>query len=331
MVAQGWWSMEGGASGGQSRPIDVVCAISFCTSSAMGQITPRLLVTALLAVLSMSVVPLLIRSTAANEITIGLVRIAIAMLCMSPFVLWRGTLRGLSRREWIGLALLGVVFGFHWLSYFTSIKMAGAAIGALSVSTYGIHLLLLNWRIKGIAIRPAEWLAVLLCFAGVVLIAPSFDLGDSVTIGMLIGIGAGFLYACMPLLHQRIVTVPTFGRAWAQFGFAALVFLPLLPLTSWELAASDWWYLLTLGILCTVVGHTLWVKSSTELPPVITSVAYYLYVPITMVGSFFVLDEKITPRMVTGAGLIISANLAIALLAWWRSRRFMLAVKPQLN
>lgn len=297
----------------------------------MGQITPRLLLTALLAVLSMSIVPLLIRSTVANEATIGLVRIVIAMLCMSPFVLLQGSLRGLTRGQWVGLMVLGLVFGLHWLSYFVSIKMAGAAIGALSVSTYGIHLLLLNWRIKGMAIRPTEWLAVLLCFVGVVLIAPAFDLGNSVTIGMLIGIGAGFLYACMPLLHQRVVTVSTFGRAWAQFAFAGLIFLPLLPLTDWELAATDWWYLLALGIVCTVLGHTLWVKSSTELPPVITSVAYYLYVPITMVGSFILLDEEITARMVTGACLIISANLAIALLAWWRSRRPVLSVNLQLN
>jgi len=60
-------------------------------------------------------------------------------------------------------------------------------------------------------------------------------------------------------------------------------------------------------------------------------VAFYLYVPITKVGSFFALDEKITPRMITGEGLIISANLTTALLDCLRSRRFMLSVTPQLK
>lgn len=295
----------------------------------MGQITPRLLITALLAVLSMSIVPLLVRSTIANEATIGIVRIIIAVLCLSPLVVLRRSVQGLSRREWLGMVLVGVVFGLHWFGYFTSIKMAGAAIGALAVSTYGIHLLLLNWLVKGVRIEPGEWLAVVLCFAGVVLIAPNFDMGDQVTLGMLIGIVAGFLYACLPLLHQRIIAVPTLGRAWAQFTFAGLVFLPMLPLASWELGVNDWWYLLALGIVCTVVGHSLWVKSSSELPPVITSVAYYLYVPLTMVSSYFLLREEITPRMVQGACLIIVANVGIALLAWWRSRRAVLAVaKP---
>lgn len=294
----------------------------------MGQVTPRLLLTALLAVISMSIVPLLIRSTVADEVTIGLVRIGIALSVMSPLILVQGTLRGLSRHEWISMTLLGLVFGLHWLAYFTSIKMAGAAMGALSVSTYGIHLLMLNRIFKGVSIRPGEWLAVLVCFVGVVLIAPGFDMRDQVTLGMMIGIASGFLYACLPLLHQRIMQVPTFGRAWAQFAFAGLVFLPLVTTTHWELSAADWGYLLALGLVCTVGGHALWVKSSSELPPVVTSLVYYLYVPLAMISSFFLLDEEITLHMLMGASLIVFANVSIALLAWWRSRRVLLALSP---
>lgn len=49
-----------------------------------------------------------------------------------------------------------------------------------------------------------------------------------------------------------------------------------------------------------------------------------------MVSSFFLLNEEITSRMVTGACLIICANLGIAMLAWWRSRVVALA-SLQLN
>jgi drug/metabolite transporter (DMT)-like permease len=287
----------------------------------MGQITPRLLITALLAVISMSLVPLLIRSTEANEITIGLVRLAIAVGLLSPFILWRGKLGSLTRREWLGLGYIGIAFGCHWLTYFISIKMSSASIAALSISTYGIHLLLLNWLLKGQVIRVVEWGAVILCFVGVVLIAPSFDLRDQMTLGMLVGVFSGFIYACLPLLHQRIIRVPTMNRAWGQFVFASLVFLPGIGYSNWDLSGGDWWRLAVLGVVCTVIGHTLWVKSSSELPPVITSVAYYLYVPIAMVGSFFFLEETITGSMVLGACFIITANISIAVFSWRRSRR----------
>lgn len=290
----------------------------------MAPVTPRLVFAALLAVLAMSLVPLLIRSSSANEITIGLARLVIAIGLVTPVVWRQGILRGLSRREWLGLLVVGLVFGCHWLTYFISIKMSSASIAAIAISTYGIHLLLLNWLLKSHLIRPIEWGAVVLCFVGVVLIAPSFDIRNEVTVGMLIGIVSGFLYACLPLLHQRIIKVPTMSRAWGQFAFAALIFLPWSAYSDWQLPAGDWWRLLTLGVVCTVIGHTLWVKSSSELPPVITGVAYYLYVPIAMVGSYVLLGEEITAPMIVGAAFIISANISIALLAWQRSRRLVL-------
>jgi len=285
----------------------------------------RLLIAALLAVLSMSLVPLLIRSTAANEITIGLARMGIALALLSPWIVRRVALRSFTRRDWMGLVFIGLAFGLHWLAYFSSIKMASASIAALAISTYGVHLLLLNWIVKRQTIRPAEWLAVLACFVGVVLIAPSFDLKNEVTLGMLVGIFSGFLYACLPLLHQRIMNVPTVARAWGQFLFAGLVFIPLMPLSNWDLGMGDWWRLAVLGVVCTVIGHSLWVKASSELPPVITGVAYYLYVPIAMIGSFLLLDEHISPRMILGALFIIAANISVALLAWNRHRRTLVA------
>lgn len=286
----------------------------------MAQFKSRLLFAALLAVVSMSLVPLLIRSSSANEITIGLARLAVAMILLTPVVLQQGILRGLAARDWLGLVFVGVVFGCHWLAYFVSIKMSSASIAAIAISTYGIHLLLLNWFLRIHEIRPIEWAAVILCFLGVVLIAPSFDIRNELTVGMLVGVLSGFLYACLPLLHQRMMTIPTMSRAWGQFMFAGLVFLPWSAYSDWTLPPGDWWRLLTLGVVCTVIGHTLWVKSSSELPPVITGVAYYLYVPIAMVGSFVFLDEQITPTMILGAAFIITANISIALLAWQRSR-----------
>lgn len=290
----------------------------------MTKITPGLIVAALLAVLSMSLVPILIRSTSANEVTIGIVRLAIAMAILSPVILFRQRsgergLRELSAGDWLRLLLVGLLFGIHWLLYFISIKWASASIAAVAVSTYGIHLLILNRFVKNHVVRLTDGLAVAACFAGCVLIAPDLDLQNRVTLGLLVGIASGFFYACLPFMHQSLMHVPTGTRAWGQFAFACLVFVPLFPLSDWTLTPGDWWRLLVLGVVCTVIGHTLWVKASSELPAVLTSVTYYLYVPIAMVSSFFLLNEQLTASMVLGAVLILGANITTALLTWQRS------------
>jgi drug/metabolite transporter (DMT)-like permease len=289
--------------------------------SVMNRISPALLVAALLAVLSMSLVPLLIRTTQADPYVIGIVRLAVALLALSPFVLNRHRVRSVALLQWGLLALVGILFGLHWLTYFISIKASTASIAALSISTYGIHLLLLNWLILGQRITLAEWGAILACCGGCVLVVPSLRLDDTMTQGMLSGILSGFLYACLPLLHQRLRTVPTMMRAWAQFAFALLIFVPLLPRAQWSvLTWDDWWRLLTLGAVCTLIGHSLWVKVSTELPAVLTGVIYYLYVPIAMVGSFYWLDEDMGETKILGAALIFGANIATALLSWRKHR-----------
>lgn len=285
------------------------------------KITAPLILAALVAVLSMSMVPILIRTTAANEFTIGVARILIALALLSPWLFWRKALGSLSRNDWLNLSVVGVVFGCHWLTYFYSIKTANASIAAIAISTYGIHLLLLNWLFKKQYISWLEWLAVLVCFAGVLLIVPSFSLQDKITLGMAVGVFSGLLYASLPLLHQRILAIPTMTRAWGQFLFAGLVFFPFIPATNWQLTPTDWWCLAVLGVVCTVIGHGLWVKVSSELPGIIIGVIYYLYVPVAMVASFLVLDEPLTLNKITGAACIVGANIGIALLTWRRSKK----------
>ncbi len=286
----------------------------------MGKISIGLILTALLAVLSMSLVPILIRSTSANEFTIGIARIITAIVLLTPFVFFKKEKKSITFADWKSLAIVGAVFGAHWLTYFVSIKTANASVAALSLSTYGIHLLLLNWAFKKQQIRPIEWIAVAMCFLGCILIAPSLNLKDKMTIGMLIGIFSGFLYACLPLLHQKILHVPTMTRAWGQFLFAGIIFFPFIGKSDWNLSIDDWWYLLALGVVCTVIGHSLWVKVSSELPAVITGVVYYLYVPIAMITSFWLLNETITPIMIAGAICIVGANMMIAVMTWRRTR-----------
>ena len=103
----------------------------------------RLLFIALTAVLTMSAVPVLIKSTEANSVTIGIVRLLIAVAAFAPVVLWRRRLLRLSARQWRQLLVIGLVFGVHWLTYFLSIKLATAAIAALTILTYSVQYLVL--------------------------------------------------------------------------------------------------------------------------------------------------------------------------------------------
>ncbi len=281
---------------------------------------PRLVLTGVIAVLTMSAVPVLVKSSVSNEFTIGISRLAIAALVFTPLILWRGHLRRLDPAQWRKLVIIGVVFGFHWLTYFASIKLSTAAIAALTIITYSVQYLVLAWFFNGERVRPVEWLAIAVCFAGCVVVSPEFSLENEIFLGIAIGLLSALLYAIMPLLHQRAREIGTLERTWGQFTFALLVFLPFWTYTDWGFGRVELYHLLALGTLCTVVSHGLWVKASTELPAIYASMIYYLYLPGALVGSVIFLDEPVTATKLIGCAMVFGSSAALSLYRYRHSR-----------
>ena len=280
----------------------------------------RLILIALCAVVAMSLAPVLIKATEANEVTIALSRLAIAVLVFTPFAVWQGRLWQLSGRQWLQLALIGLVFAVHWLTYFMSIKLSTSAVAALAITTYGVQYLFLAWLFNGERVTRVEWLAVGGCFAGCLVVSPALSFDNDVSRGIAVGLFSALLYAALPLLHQRASSIRTLDRTWGQFFFALLFFVPLWPQSDWALAEVDAYQLLLLGLLCTVVAHGLWVKSSTELPAIYSSIIYYFYLPLAMAGSVLFLDEALTPQKLLGAALVVGSSLALSLYRFRRAQ-----------
>lgn len=259
--------------------------------------------------LLMAAVPVLVKLVAANAITIGIVRLAIATAGVGAWVAGSGQWHGLRAADWRALASIGSLFALHWLTYFVAIKISSASIAAIGASTFGVHLVVLGWLVGHHRVRGVDVVAVTLAVAGTLLVAPEWHLGESGTRGLLLAAASAFVYAVLPLLHQRHAHLPSRVRALGQFGFALPWFLALGPWANWQLAGIDWLWLAVLGVACTLVAHTLWTHLSTVLPTLVTSVVFYLQVPVALLLSVTVLGDRVTLPMLTGAGLIVGGNV----------------------
>lgn len=279
---------------------------------------PRLLLLAVLAVVAMSLVPVLVKSMSANEATIGLGRLFIAVAAFTPLVWWRGKLSTLSRREWLQLVCIGAVFALHWFTYFVSIKMSTAALATLAITTYGVQYPILAYFFNGERLNGFEMLAIACCFSGCFIVSPQLSLSNDTTLGIAIGLFSALLYAALPLLHQRAGQINTLARTWGQFFFALLCFLPLWFQADWSLGEVEIYKLVVLGIVCTVLAHGLWVKVTTELPAIYVSMTYYLYLPLAVVSSAVFLKEDMTVQKIAGAVLVVVSSLTLSI---YRFRR----------
>ena len=269
----------------------------------------RLLFLAFIAVFLMAIVPVTIKYIAVDPWLIGAFRLAFSVCGLFIFALVLKKPLIAKKENWIFIFLLGTVFALHWLTYFYSILLSTASIAAIGVSTFGAHLLLLGWFVHK---QPPHWvevLCVLLAFLGVYIVIPDFDISEDVSIGLILGVISGFLYALLPLMHQKYKHINGERRAFGQFFVAFLFFSLGLPSVDFSISKESWFGLIILGSFCTLIAHSLWIKVTTELNHAVTSIIYYLYVPIAMGFSFFFLDEEVSDTKVIGAGVIIAANI----------------------
>lgn len=262
----------------------------------------------LLAVFIFGITPLFIKEVTANAITIGLVRLSIGGTFLY-FIASNKKLRALSKQEWKALAWIGTLFGAHWITYFISVKLSTPSIAILSVSSYGIHMIYLNWMIKGQKPLLVNLISVLIALIGIFLIVPEFTLANDLTLGILVGLISAFFFALLPFQQQKHQAIDSMARAFGQYAFALPIFLLFVSNSNWNLNTQDWWYLAILGVICTVVAHTLWLRATTYLDAATTSLIFYLGTPIAMITSYFFLGEEMNTQKIIGASLIVGANV----------------------
>lgn len=257
----------------------------------------------------MSGVPVFIKYTSANEYTIGIVRLIMAAVLIGLLILYRKERLSLKISHLKKLAIIGIFFSFHWITYFISIKISTASIGILGASTYGIHLIFLGWIFLKSKPRIIDIFTIIIAFWGTYLIIPEFSFNNNITLGLAISILSGLFFAMLPILHQKNQFIPGNQRALGQYVFAIPLFLLFIPRYNFDLSANDWYSLLYLGIFGTFMAHTLWINVTTKLNTTITSLIFYIIIPITMTVSYFWLGEDMKLNKLLGALLIVSANI----------------------
>ena len=256
-----------------------------------------------------ALIPVLVSYTKANVFEIGIFRITISiigLIILSHFKVFKKV----NQKDFFYLMGSGIVFGLHWILYFIAIKMSGASIAILSLSTFGIFLLIFGIIFLKESINTLVILAVFLSFCGNLLIPPEISFGNQGFMGMLIGVLSGFFYAFMPLFHKRNNHIPMSTKAFYQFSFGAIPFLFFYSKLSFAgLGQMDWYSLLTLSIFCTLMAHTFWVKITGTVSSMTAGLFYYLSVVIALVFSVLLLDEEMTVSKIIGASLIIFGNI----------------------
>jgi drug/metabolite transporter (DMT)-like permease len=253
----------------------------------------------------------------APSITLGRVLVAGTTLGVIA-ALSRAPLRPNSLGDLALLVVQGLILAIHWTAFFQSIAVSSVAIGLLSYSSFplftaALEPLLLRERPHGIEIA-----AALLILPGVYLLAPHVSLADRATQGVLWGLLAGASFALLSVLNRRLTQrYPPITISLYQDSVATLALLPTLALFPLDamLVPRNLLILLTLGVLCTALAHTLFIAGLKNVRAQLASLVAALE-PVWGIGfALVLLGEVPSGGALLGGALIILAAALPALLA----------------
>lgn len=244
-------------------------------------------------------------------------RVVFATLALAVFMAARKVpFRVIPRRDIALCALCGLILAVHWSSFFEAVRVSSVAIGLLAYATFPAFTVFLEPLFERKRPDAANVLFSGVTLFGVFLIVPRFTLAEPVFKGILWGLLSGATFAFLAILNRRLSRRhPSLRIAFYQDMFAGIALLPALFGAVPRLSGRDLALLAVLGVFCTAVAHTLFIRGMRRVSAQTASLIASLEPVYGILLALLLLGEVPAPRTVLGGMIILGAVMLVTLRA----------------
>lgn len=197
---------------------------------------------------------------------IGMYRLLLTVLLLTPFVFLQQTQRRaiatLTLRDGMAVMLSGLLLGLHFLFWISSLKHTSVASSMLITTLQPVFVGIATFFTFSERMSRRRVLALAVALIGTVIIALGDDARTSSTFGGdLLSLAGTLAIGGYMLVGQEIrARLPSTAYNWAVFFVAGLALLVDALITGTPLAgyrSSDWLLLVLLALIPTLFGHAL--------------------------------------------------------------------------
>ena len=242
-----------------------------------------------------------------------------SMALLLFFLLTKRDMRITPAKNFPVFILLGFILAVHWVAFFHSIQISTVAVGLLSYSSFPVFTAFLEPLFFKEKIKISTIFFALLCVFGIFLIIPQFDMNNSVYRGVLWGLFAGFTFSILTILNRKLsfryssLLITFYQDLWATF-FLLPFFFVLRPSPS----AKNILLLLVLGIFCTALSHSLFIKGMRHIQAQTAAIISSLEPVYGIVLALLILNEIPAFRTILGGTVILGTTFAVT----WKGIRY---------
>jgi len=217
----------------------------------------------------------------------------------------------------------GAFFGLHMVSYFFAIQASTVAIAFISLFTYPVITTLIEPLFFK---QKFDWFNLISAFMvaiGIVVMTPSFDLSNNITLGVLLGVLAATMLAVRNLMSKHFMQSSTVSGSvlmYYQLVVSVLVIAPALFFMDLSLDMTNFTYVALLGIVTTAVGHTIFITKIRYFKASTQSIISGVQPIYGILWAVAIINEKLPLNTIIG-GLLIILTVVVESIKQVKKRR----------
>jgi drug/metabolite transporter (DMT)-like permease len=240
-------------------------------------------------------------------------RLALGCAVLLPF-LWKHRAQ-FPLKLWPKLALIGAInSAVPFVLFAWAAQRAPAGIGAICNSMTVLFTALVGFLFFGERISLRRSIALIVGFAGVIVLASGKTAGASVGWAVVAGASAAFLYGIgLNLVRRHLTGMPPAAVAAATLGTSTLLLLPF-AIAQWPnhaIPAKAWLATGMLGVLCTGIAFVMYYRLIARVGAGRASTVTYMVPLFGVAWAWMLLGEAVTGTMLV-AGLLIVGSVAFS-------------------
>ncbi|ARP86493.1 DMT family transporter [Bordetella genomosp. 9] len=231
--------------------------------------------------------------------------------------------RGLLSRRYFGRTSFGLAVAagaalvMNWVLLFSAYRLASIS---LSTAVYNFQpFFLMGLGAVFLGERPSltkvAWAGV--AFGGLLML---LDLQGSSALshdhylsGLLLGMGAGFLYAVTAIIVKRLAGIPPHLLALVQAVVGIVMLAPMADFSALPATAGQWICLAVLGVVHTCLMYILLYSAIQKLPTAMLAALSFIYPAVAILVDYAFFAQRLDLAQAAGISLILLAVAGVTL------------------
>jgi drug/metabolite transporter (DMT)-like permease len=232
---------------------------------------------------------------------------AVALCVAAPVATWTA-LHALDAKRRAALAGAGLLLAAHFALFLGGLLATSLPAAAALVSLEPLAVVVAAWIAFGVRPGRREQLGIAIATVGAVVVSRGVGQGEHRLLGDVLVLGAVVVFGAYVAFARALrEAMPALPYAASVYGVATLALLPFAVLVDArrpDPPASAWLGVVALGLVPTLVGHTLLQRGARRLPPSLVA----LVSPGETVGAILIgaaMSRAPTPVEWAGAALVV--------------------------